>query len=83
MLPLSNNRYLGMDPEVEPHLLCIAESALCAPVPEQGWTVHLDSEGQEFFYNIDTKESVYEHPMDAHYRQVWQQQAQTQTQTVN
>lgn len=32
--------------------------------------MHLDGEGQEYFQNIGTQESTYEHPMDQHYRQV-------------
>ncbi|KAJ9522970.1 hypothetical protein QJQ45_023774 [Haematococcus lacustris] len=63
-------RYLGMDVDAEDDLLYIAEWALTAPVPD-GWTVHLDSEGHEFFYNNATAQSQYEHPMDEHYRQYY------------
>ena len=58
-----------MDVEQDAHLLYIAEWALTAPVPE-GWTVHLDRKGNEFFYNAVTNKSTYEHPMDQHYKQV-------------
>lgn len=64
------SRYLGIDVEEDADLLYIAEWALTAPVPE-GWTVHLDTEGHEFFHNAATNQSTYEHPMDEHYRQVW------------
>eukprot|EP00983_Pelagomonas_calceolata_P114504 1160101-Pelagomonas_calceolata.AAC.2 len=50
-----------------PFISFISSPSRCNP---QGWTVHLDEGGQEFFHNIDTKQSIYEHPMDAHYRQV-------------
>lgn len=64
-------RYLGFDVENDPDLLYIAEWALTAPVPE-GWTVHLDGEGQEFFHNAASAVSMYEHPMDEHYKQYYQ-----------
>ncbi|KAG2432380.1 hypothetical protein HYH02_012952 [Chlamydomonas schloesseri] len=60
-------KYLGMDVVEDADLLHIAEWALTAPLPE-GWTVHLDGEGNEFFYNAATNASTYEHPMDEHYR---------------
>jgi len=62
--------YLGFDLEADPDLLYIAEWALTAPVPE-GWTVHLDGEGHEFFHNAATAVSTYEHPMDEHYKQYY------------
>ncbi len=63
------DRYLGMDVEADSDLLYIAEWALTAPVPE-GWTVHLDKQGREYFYHTGTKKSQYEHPMDQHYQEV-------------
>jgi hypothetical protein len=54
---------------VDSELVYIAEWALTAPVPD-GWTVHLDKKGNEFFYNASTHKSTYEHPMDPHYKQV-------------
>ncbi|KAG2439630.1 hypothetical protein HXX76_004982 [Chlamydomonas incerta] len=60
-------KYLGMDVVEDAELMHIAEWALTAPLPE-GWTVHLDGEGNEFFYNAATNASTYEHPMDEHYR---------------
>ncbi len=58
-----------MDVAGDADLLYIAEWALTAPVPE-GWTVHLDQEGHEFFYNAANNKSSYEHPMDEHYKEV-------------
>lgn len=60
-------------------LLYIAELALTAPCPD-GWTVHLDNDGSEFFYNPTTQASTYEHPMDQHYRDMYQQKKQEQQQ---
>ena len=66
--------YLGMDVAsgADADLLYIAEWALTAPVPD-GWSVHLDAEGLEFFHNVVTNESRYEHPMDAHYIRLYEQ----------
>lgn len=51
----------------EASLLYIAEWALTAPLPP-GWTAHLDKAGNEYFFNLKSGVSVYEHPLDAHYR---------------
>jgi hypothetical protein len=51
----------------EASLLYIAEWALTAPLPP-GWTAHLDKAGNEYFYNMKSGVSVYEHPLDGHYR---------------
>ena len=53
-------------------LLYIAEWALNAPLPP-GWTVHLDEQGNEFFFNAETRASTYEHPLDQHYRTYYQE----------
>lgn len=36
--------------------------------------MHLDAAHNEFFHNTATGESTYEHPLDQHYRQLYQQQ---------
>ena len=59
-----------MDIEEDSELLYIAEWAMMAPLPAQ-WSVHVDSEGNEYFYNASTKKSQYEHPMDHTYRQLY------------
>jgi WW domain len=51
----------------EPELLGIAAAAVMAPVPE-GWSVHLDSTGNEFFHHAASGHSTYEHPLDDAYR---------------
>jgi hypothetical protein len=60
-------------------LLYIAEAALTAPCPD-GWTVHLDADGNEFFYNPATQASTYEHPMDQHHREMYRQKKLEQQQ---
>lgn len=59
--------YLGIDPVEDADLVYIAEWALTAPLTE-GWTGHLDQEGNEFFYNSATGVSTYQHPLDEQYR---------------
>eukprot|EP00878_Enallax_costatus_P016571 GHUV01017387.1.p1 GENE.GHUV01017387.1~~GHUV01017387.1.p1 ORF type:complete len:508 (+),score=196.39 GHUV01017387.1:301-1824(+) len=71
--------YLGIDPIEDADLLYIAEWALTAPCPD-GWIIHLDKEGNEFFYNGDTQASTYEHPMDEHYRRIYQEKKQQKMQ---
>ncbi|GMH40640.1 hypothetical protein BSKO_08544 [Bryopsis sp. KO-2023] len=63
--------YLGMDPEEDKEFLYIAEWALTAPLPA-GWTVHLDSQKNEFYFNTVTKVSQYQHPMDGKYKELYQ-----------
>lgn len=62
--------YMGMDLQKDKEFLYIAEWALTAPLPA-GWTVHLDSKGNEFYYNTATKVSQYDHPMDGKYRELF------------
>ncbi len=61
-----------MDPKADAELLHVAEWALSAPVPN-GWTVHLDSGGNEFFHHNMSNNTVYEHPMDEQYRKLYMQ----------
>lgn len=62
--------YMGMDIIEDNELLYIAEWALTAPLPA-GWTVHLDSEGNEFYHHTATKVSQYDHPMDGKYKELY------------
>ena len=65
--------YLGMDPVQDKDLLYIAEWALSAPLPE-GWTEHVDTSGNEFYFNSMTGVSTYEHPLDGQFREYYRQQ---------
>jgi hypothetical protein len=64
--------YLGMDVAADRDLLYIAEWAITAPLPD-GWTEHLDAQGNEFYYNSVTSVSTYEHPLDEQYRSYYRQ----------
>lgn len=64
--------YLGMDPDDDRDLLYIAEWAIMAPVPD-GWTEHLDNDGNEYYHNPATGVSKYEHPLDEQFRSYYRQ----------
>ncbi|ETV87951.1 hypothetical protein H257_01352 [Aphanomyces astaci] len=59
-------RTLGLDPDKEPQYLWIVEEALTAPVPED-WEQGESDDGTIYYFNVNTEESVWEHPMDKHY----------------
>lgn len=61
--------YLGVDPEREPQLLPIVEEALLAPPPED-WQQVTTPEGENYFHNINTNETQWDHPLDDFYREV-------------
>ena len=65
-------RYLGMDPADPDHaeLMWIAEEALTAPLPDD-WEQGVTDDGTPYFFNVQTKESVWDHPLDEHYQKVF------------
>jgi surface protein len=60
--------FLGMDPNVDQDYMWIAEEALKAPLPE-GWQQGQAEDGTPYHFNPDTKESLWEHPLDEKYRE--------------
>lgn len=68
--PNTNTHSPSADDDAE--LLYIAEWAIMAPVPE-GWTEHADADGNEFYYNVATGVSTYEHPLDEQFRSYFRQ----------
>ena len=70
---LEHARFLGMDPEEHEHLLWIAEEALTAALPED-WEQGVSEDGTPYHFNTKTKESMWEHPLDEHYRQMFQEE---------
>ncbi|RLN61130.1 hypothetical protein BBJ29_009630 [Phytophthora kernoviae] len=62
---------LGVDPGGESYLLPLVQEALLAELPpdwEQGET----EDGTLYYFNPSTEESIWEHPLDAHYRELIQ-----------
>lgn len=64
-------KYLGMDVDADPELLFIAAYAMEADVPAD-WTACLDASGKEYFCNLNTGNTQYQHPMDAKYIKMYQ-----------
>ena len=64
-------RWIGMDPLADSELLWICEEALQAPLP-QGWSEHFDQEDEAYYHDLHTGETTREHPLDSHYRQLYQ-----------
>ena len=63
--------YLGMDVAADTDLLWIAQQALVAELPP-GWTEHADPmSGDTYFHNAQTGETVWEHPCDSYYRNLY------------
>ena len=55
--------WLGMDLENEKDLLWIASEGLKAPLPED-WKPCRSPEGDIYYFNFSTGESVWDHPCD-------------------
>ena len=67
-------QYLGLDPKEDPDLLWIAEEGLKAPLPS-GWIFYQHkTEDKSFFYNQITGTSIEEHPSDADYLKLFQEE---------
>ncbi len=60
-------RYLGIEPHEDATLMHIAREAVVAELPP-GWEEHTDDDGNPFYFNEKEDRSIWEHPCDAHYR---------------
>ena len=65
-------RYLGMNLPEDRELLWIAREGLKAPLPKD-WKPIKTRDGDVYYYNFATKQSLWEHPCDEHYKKVYQQ----------
>ena len=66
-------KWLGMDMEVDKHLLWVARQGLKAPLPKD-WKPCKSPEGEIYYFNFSTGESVWDHPCDDHYRNMYQEE---------
>ena len=64
--------WIGMDPEADREFFYIAREGLTVPLPEP-WKPCKSAEGEIFYFNFDTGESVWEHPCDKQTRQRFEQ----------
>ncbi|XP_031554693.1 centrosomal protein of 164 kDa-like [Actinia tenebrosa] len=58
---------IGIDPDTEKSLLWIAREGIVAPLPPD-WKPCQDSQGEIYYFNFGTGESVWDHPCDEYYR---------------
>jgi hypothetical protein len=62
--------WLGMDLETDQDLLWIAREGLKAPLPG-AWKPCQSSDGDIFYFNFETHDSVWDHPSDELYRSMY------------
>ncbi|KAL4228939.1 hypothetical protein ACF0H5_011979 [Mactra antiquata] len=60
---------IGIDPDTEPDLLWIAREGINAPLPEN-WKPCQDQNGDIYYFNFATGESIWDHPCDEFYKKV-------------
>lgn len=65
--------WLGMDLESDKHLFWIARSGLKAPCKDP-WKPCKTEEGDLFYFNFSTGESIWDHPADIYYKTMYQKQ---------
>ncbi|KAK3279248.1 hypothetical protein CYMTET_12856 [Cymbomonas tetramitiformis] len=63
-------RWLGMDVEKEKELLWLAREGLKAPLPEH-WKPCKSPEGEIYYFNFTSGESVWDHPCDEYYKKLY------------
>jgi hypothetical protein len=66
-------RFLGMDPERDVDLLWIARESLKAPLP-LNWKPCQTDDGNIYYFNFATGESLWEHPCDEKYKEMYQRE---------
>ncbi|KAL7751732.1 hypothetical protein RI367_002731 [Sorochytrium milnesiophthora] len=65
--------FLGLDVENESALLWIAREGLKAPLPP-AWKPCQTDKGEVYYYNFDTKESIWDHPCDDYYKKLYEKE---------
>ncbi|KAG8344654.1 WW domain [Trypanosoma vivax] len=68
---LEYGKWLGMDLPADKPFLWIAREGLKAPLPEH-WKACRSEKGELYYFNFKTGESIWDHPLDEHYRQLLQ-----------
>ena len=67
--------WLGMNLQDDEHLFWIAEAGLKAPLPKP-WKPCRADDGDIFYFNSETGESVLDHPCGEQYRKLYQEHKQ-------
>ncbi|CAG9326172.1 unnamed protein product [Blepharisma stoltei] len=65
-------KWLGMKLPEDKDFLYIAKEGLKAPLPEP-WKACQNKEGEIYFFNFQTGESVWDHPCDKYYKDLFQE----------
>ena len=66
-------KWLGMDLETESELMWIAREGLKAPLPPD-WKPCRSPDEEIYYFNFSTGESVWEHPCDKHYKNLFEEE---------
>ncbi|KAI5060036.1 hypothetical protein GOP47_0024456 [Adiantum capillus-veneris] len=67
--------WLGMDLTNHKNLLWIAKEALIAPLPSD-WKPCLTEEDEIYYFNFTSGRSIWDHPCDEYYRQVYKEEVE-------
>jgi hypothetical protein len=63
--------WLGMDVDVDTELLWIAREGLRAPLPAPWKPCEIIDTNEIFYFNFETGESVWDHPVDEFYKEMY------------
>lgn len=55
--------YMEVDSNKEPHLLYIVAESMTQPLPAEWVDVEDEASGRTYYYNHDTNETSWEHPL--------------------
>eukprot|EP00756_Hemistasia_phaeocysticola_P016800 Hpha_TRINITY_DN15498_c2_g7::TRINITY_DN15498_c2_g7_i1::g.173072::m.173072 len=66
-------QWLGMDPDDDEPLMWIAKEGLRAPLPDH-WRPCKTDNGEIYYFNFSTGDSIWDHPMDEHYKKLYQEE---------
>eukprot|EP00747_Dinoflagellata_sp_TGD_P192659 gnl/TRDRNA2_/TRDRNA2_57783_c0_seq1.p1 gnl/TRDRNA2_/TRDRNA2_57783_c0~~gnl/TRDRNA2_/TRDRNA2_57783_c0_seq1.p1 ORF type:complete len:233 (+),score=44.38 gnl/TRDRNA2_/TRDRNA2_57783_c0_seq1:111-809(+) len=66
------SEWLGMDPDKDQAYLWIAKEGLKCPTPDP-WRVCQAPDGKIFYFNLETSESQWDHPLDEYCKQLYEQ----------
>ena len=73
-------QWLGMISPDDDDLRWIAREGLKAPLPEH-WKPCKTSDGEVYYFNFSTGESVWDHPCDEHYRKLFDEEKRRKRQS--
>ena len=71
--------WLGMDVATDAHLLWVAREGLKAPLP---WKPCKSPDGEIYYFNFSTGESVWDHPCDEHYKAKFEEEKKKANRTA-